>query len=141
MFTRSLISSSQILADVKIMSPKELKLASISDYWLFSLLLLLKLLKQTTTGFTMFNIPSFFEMNSRILACVVLSVFLTACGSGGSGGSEENESASEASSESPNTVQDNDIEVVESVNPVVISTQPKSIIVKEGEQTLFSDAA
>lgn len=99
----------------------------------------MKLLKQTAAGFTMFNISNYFEANSKILAVVVLSVFLTACGAGGAG--SEDPALSEASVDtnigSENTVE----EVVANVKPVVITTQPESITAMEGGLALFSVAA
>jgi len=102
LLTKSLLSSSQKPSSVKKMSQKWLKLTSVSDYSLFPLLLLLKLLKQTTMGFTMFY-DSGYKVSRSSTVSVVLDYakaislvcavsLLIACGSGG--GSESTEQTS-----------------------------------------------
>ena len=135
MFTKKMQFSSQKICGVKKMSSKTVKVSNISDYLFSSLLLLLKLLKQTATGFTMFNISSYFETNSKALACIILSLLLTACGSGGS----SDEASSTAQNVDSNTNVETDIE--ETIDPVVISSQPQSIIVQAGNQTEFTVVA
>ena len=94
MFTKLLLYPSQTLVGVKNMSPKQLKLTSISDYWLFSLLLLLKLLKQTAKGFTMLYVSDSKNFHSSVvsevlgyakaISLICASSLLIACGGGGS---------------------------------------------------------
>lgn len=81
----------------------------------------------------MFNIINSFDTNSKVLVSLVLSVFLTACGAGGSS-TDSALSESSGSSVVDNTLEEN----VESVAPVVISTQPESIIVIEGNAAQFT---
>ena len=119
------------------MAIKQVEIPTVSVFLRVSLLLLLKLLKQTAVGFTMFNIFNYFEANSKILAMVILSAFLTACGAGGAG----SEATSSEASVDTSTEAENEVEVVDNVMPVVITTQPKSILVNEGSEALFTVAA
>jgi len=143
MFTIFLFYSSQILDDVKKLSPKQSKLASISDYRLFSLLLLLKLLKQTTTGFTMFYISDSKVSRSsavsevldyaKAISLVCVGSLLIACGSGGS--SESTEQASTA--ETFTTIQGNAMKgtiVNGIVRAYLIESQAGTMV--RGEQAL-----
>jgi len=102
LLTKLLLSSSQNLAIVKIMSLKQLKLSSVSDYILIPLLLLLKLLKQITMGFTLFSDSGYNVSRTsaigvvldyaKAISLVCAGSFLIACGSGG--GSESTEQTS-----------------------------------------------
>lgn len=85
--------------------------------------------------FIMFNISSYIDLNSKTLICILLTMFLTACGAGG-GDSEP--VLSEATNAEQETVPE---EVEESVAPVVISSQPQSMDVTEGETATFTVTA
>ena len=83
----------------------------------------------------MFNITRYLETNSKLLACVLFSLFITACSESGAEAGSGSE-LSQASS-NPETVP----EEVENVDPVLISSQPQSITVLEGGEAVFTVGA
>jgi hypothetical protein len=84
----------------------------------------------------MFNIANYLERNSKMLATLVLSAFLTACGASGES------SDTESSKSSGSGVVDNTVEeIVESVTPVTITAHPQSIAIVEGAEAIFTASA
>ena len=81
----------------------------------------------------MFNITRNYETASKALMCIVFSLFLSACGESGSG---SNTTTSEASSNPADT-----IEAPETVQPVVITKQPESIVLLAGSDAEFTVGA
>jgi len=121
------------------MAEKYAKIPTVPVFLKNSLLLLLKLLKQITTDFIMFNILKFhifsrFLKNTKIVVFVMLSLLISACGSGGEG-------TDPASSSAGSSVNDDTSDVPEQVAAVVISSQPGTLVVNEGDEAIFTVVA
>jgi len=82
-----------------------------------------------------FHIFSSLFKNTKIVVFVMLSLLLSACGSGGEG-SEPTTSSSASSN-----VNDDTEEVPEAITAVVISSQPITLTVNEGSEAVFTVVA
>ena len=158
MITQKLFPVSQLFTVVKNMTQYKIKTKPNSVYLLFYLLQFALHTQRVHTDFTMFNrfnIAASFKNFLKALTMIGFASFLMACSGGGAGTDNEINTGSNQATNQEETVDDgnnggsvddgnnggSDGGAPAEIAPVVITSDPQSVVVNEGEQVQFSVAA